>query len=711
MAYRYFQSRVKQKQHKIKKIKSITIFFIAVILLFCLISPQQFGIVGKKFKEWFSIIFGQAMFLVPVFLAFYSWQLLKYKKAKPQHIILSISLILLISSFLNIIGKFYKTNYGGWTGKFLGDNIFERLFGGTGSIFVVVIGILYLITLLFNISLSEIIGFISNRIKKDLEEWKKTSELNKKIKSLPESEKIIKVKPEPLPEIPGEPKIVVEKKPGIKPRVEEKIEKQKVEYKIPSVDLLRKVPGFEKKYEKEEMRAKAKLLEETLASFNVFAKVIDITPGPVVTRFDLEPASGVKVQSITARVNDISLAMKTSRLHIIAPVPGKAAIGIEIPNPEINIVGLREIVMSEKFQNSKSKLTIGLGKTSTGEPYVADLETMPHLLIAGATGSGKSVCIHSIISSILFKSKPDEVKFLLIDPKRLELPTYNDLPHLYDPKVPAEKAGVVTQAKQASRSLQYLVKIMEKRYEKFAQATVRNIEGYNALMEKKGQKKEFYIVVIIDELADLMLTIPKEVEDAVQRLAQMARAVGIHLVLATQRPSVDVITGVIKANLSSRIAFQVLSKIDSRVILDVVGAEDLLGRGDMLFLPTGEPQPIRLQGAYLSEKDIEAVVGFIRQQGVKPEYEDDIVKTVQKEQESKEDETKETYLKQALVLIKERKRVSQDLLKAHFGSSARASDVLSLLEVRGFIVKPEGTNRWQILFDKIDEYMEPADEN
>jgi S-DNA-T family DNA segregation ATPase FtsK/SpoIIIE len=348
------------------------------------------------------------------------------------------------------------------------------------------------------------------------------------------------------------------------------------------------------------------------------------------------------------------------------------------------------------------KLPIAVGKTVEGKSYVTDIVSMPHLLVAGATGSGKSVGIHSIIISLLYRCSPDKLKFLLIDPKRLELTVYNGIPHLYDPNKDPSNVEVITNAKEAAKSLTALVKVMEQRYEKFAKVGVRNIDGYNELMKSKNEQEEFYIVVVIDEFADLILTVPKEVEDSIQRLAQMARAVGIHLVLATQRPSVDVITGVIKANFSARMAFQVLSKTDSRVILDTIGAEELLGKGDMLFLPSGEPRPVRLQGSYVSEEEIRSIVNFIKSQGWKADY----LSLVKTEDIPREKDVKEIQnLYKALLLIKERRRVSQDLLKAHFGSSSKASDILSLLEVKGFIYKPEGTNRWSINFDKVEEEL------
>jgi S-DNA-T family DNA segregation ATPase FtsK/SpoIIIE len=319
--------------------------------------------------------------------------------------------------------------------------------------------------------------------------------------------------------------------------------------------------------------------------------------------------------------------------------------------------------------------------------YVDDIVTMPHMLIAGATGSGKSVCIHSIITSLLFRCSPDYLKLVLIDPKRLELTRYNGIPHLYNPNCGPKEVKVISDPKEATKVLSSLVKVMEQRYEKFAAACVRNIDGYNELMLSRGQPQEFYIVVIIDEFADLILTASKEVEEVLQRLAQMARAVGIHLVLATQRPSVDVITGVIKANFTCRIAFQVLSKTDSRIILDTVGAEELIGRGDMLYLPTGAAKPIRLQGAFVSEKDIDNLVNFIKSQNIEPSYEP-IVKPSLPHKVIHEKETEqEENLYAALLLIKERRRVSQDLLKAYFRSSAKATDILSLLEVKGIYIQ------------------------
>jgi S-DNA-T family DNA segregation ATPase FtsK/SpoIIIE len=330
---------------------------------------------------------------------------------------------------------------------------------------------------------------------------------------------------------------------------------------------------------------------------------------------------------------------------------------------------------------------------------------MPHLLIAGSTGSGKSVGVHNIILSILYKARPDEVKFLLIDPKRVEMTAYKDIPHLYNPCCMAEDADVITRPNEASEALKRLVKVMEDRYEKYAQNMVRNIEDYNNKMAAEGQDKDYYIVVIIDELADLMMVASKEIEDSIQRLAQMARAVGIHLILATQRPTVNVITGTIKANFPARLSFQTVSSVDSKVILDTIGAESLIGKGDMLFLPPSEPRPVRLQGAFVSSKEIEQVVKFIADQNFPKIYEA-LEQNFSENAIATAEDKAEKDLIPALKLILERRRISQDLLKANFGGSARATNILSFLEIRGFIHKPEGTNKWEINYNLIEEYLQ-----
>jgi len=467
----------------------------------------------------------------------------------------------------------------------------------------------------------------------------------------------------------------------------------------------------------DEITQATKRLEDTLKSFELGAHVIGVSPGPVVTRYEVQPDDGVKMASIAALAQDIQARMEARSIRIEAPIPGKNAMGIEIPNDRSVVVTMKEILQSPVYAQSKAVLPVALGRHANGDPAGTIAEKWPHMLIAGATNSGKSICLHTIIMSLLFKHKPDEVKFLMVDPKRVELTLYEGIPYLYDPKTSCDDADIVTDAAGAAKSLQMLVKVMEKRLHIMQMAKVKNIESYNQWAKEHNEEKMFYIFVIIDEMADLMLQTKASIEDSIQRLAQMGRALGIHLILCTQRPSVKVVTGVIKANMPSRIALQVASGIDSKVILDGVGAENLLGRGDMLLLDSSTQTPLRIQGAYVSEKEIKAVADFLRAQGG-PDYPVQIVQEQQPGNMRPQDGlgTSPEEILQALQLVKERRRVSQDLLKARFGSSARATNILSVLEMRGFISKPEGSNRWEIHYEMIDQAIEemsnpPYDKN
>ncbi len=401
-----------------------------------------------------------------------------------------------------------------------------------------------------------------------------------------------------------------------------------MEYFMPTLDLLD--PPKPKKRSRDEIRAeleeKANRLLDTLRSFKVEAWITNITQGPSVTRFELQPGVGVKVSKITSLTDDIALSLAAPGVRIEAPIPGKSAIGIEIPNKEAAPVPIREVLESEKFQNFQSKTAFALGKDIGGSCVVADIAKFPHVLIAGQTGSGKSVCINSLILSILFKAKPDEVKLIMVDPKMVELGVYNGIPHLLIP--------VVTDPKNAAAALNWAVGEMQNRYNLLKDNNVRNLKGYNALMEEKGEPESKLpeIVIIIDEFADLMLAAKNEVEDSINRLAALARAAGMYLVVATQRPTANVITGVIKANIPSRIAFNVASQLDSRVILDVNGAEKLMGRGDMLYHPSGSVKPQRLQGNFVSDAEIEQVLDFIKGQ-YEAQYDEEVLENIRKEQE------------------------------------------------------------------------------
>ena len=380
-------------------------------------------------------------------------------------------------------------------------------------------------------------------------------------------------------------------------------EVENVDYELPTMNLLKMPQHTDQSGEYKMIHENAAKLEKTFQSFGVKANVTQVHLGPAVTKYEVHPDAGVKVSKIVSLTDDLALALAAKDIRMEAPIPGKSAIGIEVPNTEVAMVSLREVIEANQNDKPDSKLMIGLGRDITGEAVLAELNKMPHLLVAGATGSGKSVCINGIIVSILMRAKPHEVKMMMIDPKMVELNVYNGVPHLLAP--------VVTNAKKASQALKKVVEEMERRYDLFAHTGTRNIEGYNEHIRKHNAEEEGqqpllpYIVVIVDELADLMMVASSDVEDSITRLAQMARAAGIHLIIATQRPSVDVITGVIKANIPSRIAFAVSSAIDSRTILDMGGAEKLLGRGDMLFHPVGASKPVRIQGAFLSDEEVE----------------------------------------------------------------------------------------------------------
>lgn len=468
-------------------------------------------------------------------------------------------------------------------------------------------------------------------------------------------------------------------------------------YKIPQISLLNKPNESAKpKHSKKEILDTAKKLEETLRSFGVDARVIEINRGPTVTRYELQPNSGVKVSKIVNLADDIALNLAASGIRIEAPIPGKAAVGIEVPNTELSQVTLREIIETDKFKHFQSKIGFALGKDIGGEPIVADISKMPHLLIAGATGSGKSVCINSIIISLLYKARPDEVKLLLIDPKVVELGGYNGIPHLLIP--------VVTEPRKAAGALNWAVTEMVSRYKTFAEHGVKEIKGYNVLV--KGTDKVLpQIVIIIDELSDLMMAAPNDVEDAICRLAQMSRAAGMHLVIATQRPSVDVITGVIKANIPSRISFAVSSQVDSRTILDAAGAEKLLGRGDMLFYPVGEPKPIRIQGTFISEKEVEGIVEFIKSQQ-EAEYSEDIMEKINTEKEVNNDPgDNDELLPNAIEIIVECGQASVSMLQRRLRVGyARAARLIDQMEARGIVGGFEGSKPRQVLISKEQFY-------
>ncbi|HUH65978.1 MAG TPA: DNA translocase FtsK 4TM domain-containing protein [Syntrophales bacterium] len=488
------------------------------------------------------------------------------------------------------------------------------------------------------------------------------------------------------------------------------------DYKLPPLSLLDEVERKDTRIKRESLIANSRILEKKLADFGVEGKVVEVKPGPVITMYELEPAPGVKITKVTNLSDDLALALRAPSIRIIAPIPGKAVIGIEIPNHEREPVHLKDVLDNDAFLESQFKLPIALGEDIIGTPVITDLARMPHLLIAGTTGSGKSVSLNAMICSILFKTSPDDTKFLMIDPKRLELSAYEGIAHLLHP--------VVVDPKRASQVLKWAVEEMERRYQTIVELGVKNIEAYNKLAEKKRKDKTAeprpasdkgesasttavavklpYIVIVIDELADLMMVAQRNVEESLARLAQMARAAGIHLILATQRPSVDVITGVIKANFPTRISFQVSSKVDSRTILDQLGAENLLGSGDMLFMPPGTSKLTRIHGPFVSEKEIERIVDFIRKQA-RPLYDETIVQYQEDspEGDKQEGEFDEKY-DEAVELVTELGQASISLVQRYLKVGYnRAARMIERMEAEGVVGPSDGVKPRKVLARKL----------
>ena len=714
-------------------------FAFSLWFIWVLFTSGPHGFIGDPVAKAFKDFLGNTAYIFPfIFLYGLVAILLNLKKPHKGALTLTAGILMILGSLSAIIGllssRFGPERFdGGWLGYFL-EQTLSRMFDPVGAGLFATVILFAGIHLLFKISWKKVLKTVSSAAIEDYRNWLSARrELNTKLKQISEKEQaegpvydvkpisepppvirpqekpvekpepqIVRAQADPAPGVPAKPaKQAAEKKTASdKPKLADPYYK---DFKLPGTDLL-EPPTKQGAIgpDDDEIRGARLQLETTFKSFNVDVQVSGVYPGPVITRYEVTPGHGVKINSIVSLSNDVALRMKSAgAIRVIAPIPGKDAIGFEIPNNTRAKVCLRELLEDPAFNGARSPLTFALGRYAEGKVATANLESMPHLLVAGATASGKSVFMQSLILSLMFRNKPDEVKFLFIDPKRLELTFYEDIPYLYDPKETPDRVSVITDPKDAAKSLVALTRVMEKRYKRFEQARVKNIASYNKWALENGEPQEYYIVVVIDELADLMLQQKNVVEDAIQRLAQMARAVGIHLVLATQRPSVDVITGVIKANLPSRVALQVTSKTDSRVILDCPGAEALIGKGDLLYLAIDAQKPSRIQGAYVSEDEIRRVADFVKAQA-RPNYqplsEDEETAGTGKGSSSEEMLT-------ALRLVLERKRVSQDLLKAHFGSSSRATNILSILEMSGFIHKPEGSNRWEIFFDKIEAHI------
>lgn len=473
-------------------------------------------------------------------------------------------------------------------------------------------------------------------------------------------------------------------------------------YVFPPVDLMKKPRAKQMQMNEHQLQQKAALLENTLQNFHVDARVLNVTQGSSVTRYEVQPAVGVKVSSITKLADDIALNLRAKSIRIEAPIPGKAAVGIEVENEKPDMVSIRELIDSKEFRNASSKISFAVGKDISGRNVIANLKEMPHLLIAGATGSGKSVCINTIITSLLYKASPDEVKLILIDPKVVELGNYNGIPHLLVP--------VVTDPKKAAAALNWAVNEMTQRYKFFAEESVKDLDSYNELMRANQESDKVLpkIVIIIDELADLMMVAPSQVEESICRLAQLARAAGMHLIVATQRPSVDVVTGLIKANIPSRIAFSVSSQVDSRTILDVGGAEKLLGKGDMLYSPVGENKPLRIQGPYISDSETARIIDFVKKQG-ESTYDESVVQTIETPEKSQYGEVSDELTEDAIAFILKQKKASVSMLQRRFRIGYnRAASIIDEIEARGIISPADGSKPRQVLYTE-EEYYDAID--
>ncbi|WP_251860259.1 DNA translocase FtsK [Clostridium sp. Marseille-Q2269] len=745
------RTKSSKREKKNNDIIGIILISIGIFVLFSVFSPSASGIVGSFIKRVLIAVLGLGSLVFPILIIFTGCCFIGKKNkinlnSKFYGIVLcSINTLLFLQMILLKsygtqdvmigISKFYRedTMLHGGIISYLIDVPLYKLVGTIGCYILFICVYIISFILIFQISLSTILDTLqvkrsikNKKVKEksiedkehmdnDIEEEVASDLENDKgfARNIKDKIKILdfmknsEIKEEPLNIVDsalngntrkinddvGEESI----KEELSKNINERGNNIKIEYKYPALELLKQnVQSKLNKEDKKELINNANKLEETLSSFGVEAKVMQVSRGPSVTRFELQPNAGVKVSKIVNLADDIALNLAASGVRIEAPIPGKSAVGIEVPNKSLTPVYLREVIEADDFQGFDDGLAFALGKDISGTCVVSDLSKMPHLLIAGATGSGKSVCINTLIISILYKYSPENVKVLMIDPKVVELSIYNGIPHLLIP--------VVTDPKKAAGALHWAVNEMTKRYSLFAENSVRNIEGYNNLYEQgKIQSKLPYVVIIIDELADLMMVCPNDIEDYISRLAQMARAAGMHLVIATQRPSVDVITGIIKANIPSRISFAVSSSIDSRTILDMSGAEKLLGKGDMLFYPTGSPKPTRIQGAFISEGEVERVVSSIKDKQGEAEYREEIIDqidTAVNVEAGDEDE----LLEEAIRICVQLGEVSTSLIqrKLRIGYN-RAARIVEQLEAKGIISGRDGNKPRQVIIDKNDE--------
>lgn len=675
---------LEKKKNEILGILLIVFAIISAVSLF----SSTAGIVGQKLAELYLLILGMGSYLVPLFLLIWGLTLIRLKGLSFNTRLSGFMLTyLMILSLVHLyLFPQYPLDIKGQGGGKLGGSfvwLLLQLFGYFGTYVILIAFFLIGILLWTNIPLLSIL---------------------KKGKEFPFSvfQRIFNLKKEDITEgtegieediIEKDIKVIFEEKEEEEKETEVKIKRNDLpdvdNYRLPGLNLLKDSSFTRKKPDN-----KSQIIEETLQSFGVQTRVIKVSHGPTITRYELQPATGVKVSRIVSLADDLALALAAPDVRIEAPIPGKAAVGVEVPHCHNILVRLRDILSSKEFQKSDSKLTLALGMGIDGQPIVADLTQMPHLLVAGATGAGKSICINTIIASILYKATPDEVRLILIDPKKVELSHYQGLPHLFAP--------VVTDPQKAASVLNLVREEMEKRYEIFSSTGSRGITPYN--MKVDQEEKLPYIVVIIDELSDLMMVSASGVEDNICRLAQMARAAGIHLVIATQRPSVDVITGLIKANIPSRISFAVSSQTDSRTILDIGGAEKLMGKGDMLFAPVGIQKPQRIQGAFIDNDEVNMLVDYVKNQA-NPDYKVNLeeIEDIEFELNNESDEFYEEAVK---LVVKYSASISMLQRRLHVGHS-RAARLIDLMEADGIVGPYVGSKPREVLIseDELDNFL------
>ncbi|MGC8925987.1 MAG: DNA translocase FtsK [Calditerrivibrio sp.] len=677
------------------------------------IDPEIHNLLGKfgsYLSDWIISYTGLSAVLLPIMVFMICFQFYQFRNTKGlrgyKFILNLFFMIITVISISGLSSLYFEQDIlystkpsGGIIGLFI-KTIVLPIFGKIGTLILLLSSLIISLSFLLKFSFIDlfinIASMAKNVIRNEAKEDGDDTDLsqNEHTETLkPEDKDIVENNDDFIIRKPELEEIDISKKKEDKPSPAEQIlhitkenKKSPKSYTVPDT-LLNEPEKSDTAESIQELKLKGKILEEKLLDFGVQGKVKEIQPGPIVTLYEFEPAPGVKISKIAGLENDLALAMSALSVRIIAPIPGKSVIGIELPNKKRNTVYIKELITSKEFKESSSNLAIILGKDISGKPYITDLTKMPHLLIAGTTGSGKSVAVNTIICSLLYKCPPDYVKFALIDPKMVELNVYDGIPHLAAP--------VVVDPQKASKLLKNVVTEMESRYATLAEHKVRNIESYNKIAEKKPELSLMpYLVVIVDEFADLMIVSGKEVEQSIIRIAQMARAVGIHLILATQRPSVNVITGIIKANMPARLSFRVSSKTDSRTVLDQNGAEMLLGKGDALFIPPGSSDPVRIHGCYVDESEVLRVVEYLKQYG-EPEFNEELVvfETQESEESFDEEELDEKYY-EALELVKSKGVASISMIQRYLKIGYnRAARIMEIMEKQGVVGPSDGTSK------------------